>query len=137
MKPDITPAIATPAETQWVEAELVRNLMRVVQNTQLVGVLLIPVFVGVLFDDNEVEALTLWTACGLAMAALRSWVVRKYVREVMAAGARAQLAFFDKYRLVWPVSAFVWGASTLLFFDRSPLADPAPDQSGPWGPHNR
>src|SRR5438034_7044800 len=57
------------------------------------------------------------------MAALRSWVVRKYVREVMAAGARAQLAFFDKYRLVWPVSAFIWGASTWLFFDRSPLAD--------------
>ena len=37
MKLDITPAIATPAEAQWVEAELVRSLMRTARNTQLVG----------------------------------------------------------------------------------------------------
>jgi signal transduction histidine kinase len=123
MKPDVTPAIGTPAETQWVEAELVRSLMRTARNTQLVGILLIPIFIGVLFDDNETLALTLWTLCGVAVAAVRFAIIRRYVREVMIAGSRAHLAFFEKYRALWPVSAFVWGASTLLFFDRSPLAD--------------
>jgi signal transduction histidine kinase len=123
MKPDIAPAIATPAETQWVEAELVRSLMRIARTTQLVGVLLIPVFIGVLYDDNEAAALSVWTLAALTVSVARFWVIRKYVREVMAAGSRAHLAFFEKYGLLWPVSAFVWGASTLLFFDRSPLAD--------------
>jgi len=123
MKPDVTPAIATPAETQWVEAELVRSLMRIAQNTQPVGVLLVPVFVGVLYDDAKAGALLLWAACALAVAAVRFWVIRRYAREVMAAGSRAHLAFFRKYGLLWPVSAFVWGISTLLFFDRAPLAD--------------
>jgi signal transduction histidine kinase len=123
MKPDMAPAIATPAETQWVEAELVRSLMRIARNTQLVGILLIPVIVGVLYDDNEPVALTVWTLAALTVAAVRFWVIRKYVRDVMAAGARAHIAFFDKHWLLWPLSGVVWGASTLLFFDRSPLAD--------------
>jgi signal transduction histidine kinase len=123
MKPDVTPAIGTPAETQWVEAELVRSLMRIARNTQAVGLLLIPIFVGVLYDDREALPLGTWAACALAVAAARFGIIRKYVREVMAAGARAHTAFFRKYALLWPVSAFVWGISTLLFFDRSPLAD--------------
>ena len=123
MKPDVTPAIVTPAETQWVEAELVRSLMRIAHNTQLVGVLLVPVFVGVLYEDAKAAALLVWAAAALAVAGARFWVIRKYVREVMSAGSRAHLAFFRKYGLLWPVSAFVWGISTLLFFDRAPLAD--------------
>ena len=123
MKPDVTPAIGTAAESQWVEAELVRNLMRTARNTQLVGVLLVPVFVGVLFDDHLPFALAAWAVCALAVAAARFFVIRLYVRSVMIAGSRAHLAFFAKYRLLWSVSAFVWGAATLLFFDRAPLAD--------------
>jgi signal transduction histidine kinase len=123
MKPDVTPAIATPAETQWVEAELVRSLMRIARHTQTVGLLLIPVFIGVLYDDNEPFALSVWVLSSFVVAVARFWVIRRYVREVMAAGSRAHLAFFEKYGFLWPVSAFIWGASTLLFFDRSPLAD--------------
>jgi signal transduction histidine kinase len=123
MKPDITPAIATPAETRWVEAELVRNMMRIARTTQAVGMLLIPVFVGVLYDDNEPLPLGVWTTLALAIAATRFWVIRKYVRDVAAAGSRAHLEFFARYGSLWPVSGLVWGASTLLFFDRAPLAD--------------
>lgn len=123
MKPDIAPANATPAETHWVEAELVRSLMRIAHNTQLVGLLLIPVIVGVLYDDNETLALSAWTVIALAVAAARFWVIRKYVREVMAAGARAHIEFFERYGMLWPFSGLVWGAATLLFFDRAPLAD--------------
>ena len=41
----------------------------------------------------------------------------------MAQGAAEHLAFFGRYRMLWPVSALVWGLTTLLYFDRSSLAD--------------
>ena len=123
MKPDIAAAIATPAEAQWVEAELVRSLMRTSRNTQLIGYLLIPIFVGVLWNSAPPGALLLWSLVALSVASARFWIFRKYVREVMAGGTAKHLAFFGRYRVLWPVSALVWGLSTLLYFDRSSLAD--------------
>lgn len=123
MKPDIAPAVATPAEAQWVEAELIRSLMRTVRNTQWTGLLLIPVLAGVLWDDAGWAFLLVWSACALAVACARFHIIGKYTRDVLAGGPREHLAFFGRYWLLWPVSALVWGLSTLLYFDRSPLAD--------------
>ena len=123
MKPDVASSVATPAEAQWVEAELVRSLMRTARTTQLVGLLLIPIFLGVLWDNASIGALLLWATAALAVAAARYAVVRKYVADVMTQGASAHLKFFGRYRMLWPVSAFVWGLTTLLYFDRSSLAD--------------
>jgi signal transduction histidine kinase len=123
MKPEVTPAIATPAETQWVEAELVRSLMRIARTTQVVGLILIPIFVAVLYDDQAPRNLATWAGIAVTVAAVRFAIVRKYVREVVAAGSRAHVEFFRRIALLWPVSAFVWGISTTMFFDRSPLAD--------------
>jgi signal transduction histidine kinase len=123
MKPDIAAAIATPAEAQWVEAELVRSLMRTARNTQLIGYLIIPIFVGVLWNNSPLGALLLWSLAALSVASARFWIIRKYVREVLAGGTAKHLAFFERYRVLWPVSALVWGLSTLLYFDRSSLAD--------------
>jgi len=123
MKPDIAAAVATPAETQWVEAELVRSLMRTARNTQLVGWLVIPIFMGVLWNSATLGALLLWSLAAVAVAVARFWVIRKYVREVLASGQAEHLAFFGRYRFLWPVSALVWGLSSLLYFDRSSLAD--------------
>ena len=114
---------ANPAEAQWVEAELVRSLLRTARTTQLVGLLLIPIVVGVLWNDIAWESLVVWAACAGAVALIRVLVIRQYVAQVMAQGAQEHLAFFRRYRLLWPVSALVWGASTLLYFDRSSLAD--------------
>lgn len=123
MKPEIPTATATPAEGRWVEAELIRSLMRTSRSIQLVGLLLIPIFLGVLWNDATLGALLLWSAAALTIAGARFWIIRKYVTEVMAGGAAEHLAFFDRYRVLWPVSALVWGLSTLLYFDRSPLSD--------------
>ncbi|WP_048442043.1 HAMP domain-containing sensor histidine kinase [Caenimonas sp. SL110] len=123
MKPDVTPASATPAEARWVEAELVRSLMRTARNTQLAGLLLIPIFLGVLWTDATLALLLLWACTALGVAAARFAIIRRYVRHVMAGGVDEHLAFFHRYRLLWPVSAVVWGLSTLLYFDRSSLAD--------------
>jgi len=123
MKPEVAPAVSTPAEAQWVEAELVRSLMRTARSTQMVGLFLIPIFLGVLWDDATLPALAVWGLAALAVATVRFAVIRKYVAEVMARGASEHLAFFSRYRALWSVSALVWASSTLLYFDRSPLAD--------------
>jgi signal transduction histidine kinase len=123
MKPDVPLAIATPAEAQWVEAELISSLLRTARNTQWAGLLLIPVFIGVLWDDAVVPFLLVWTACALAVAVVRFHVIDMYAREVMAAGAGEHLAFFARYRWLWPVSALVWGLASLLYFDHAPLTD--------------
>jgi signal transduction histidine kinase len=123
MKPDIAAAIATPAEAQWVEAELVRSLLRTARSTQLIGLLIIPIFMGVLWGNASLGALLLWSLAAVSVAGARFLIIRKYVREVLAGGASELLAFFGRYQLLWPLSALVWGLSTLLYFDRSSLAD--------------
>src|SRR6185369_9476158 len=123
MKLDIPPAIATAAEAEWVEGELVRSLMRTARNTQLVGLVLIPIFVGVLWGDAPTSWLLLWALAALAVAAARFVITGKYVREVMIRDAAAHLSFFSRYRALWPISALVWGISTLLYFDHSSLDD--------------
>lgn len=123
MKPEMPAAVATPAEAQWVEGELIRSLLRTARNTQLAGLALIPIYLGVLWTDAPAALLAAWTACALAVAALRFWVLRVYVRDVAGRGAHEHIAFFARSRLIWPGSALVWGATPLLYFDRSPLAD--------------
>jgi signal transduction histidine kinase len=123
MKPDVPPAVANAAEDQWVESELVRSLLTTARTTQLLGLLLIPVFLGVLWNDASWTALAVWVVAALAVATARFAMLRKYASEVMEQGAAEHLAFFDRYRFLWPVSAMVWGLTTLLYFDRSSLAD--------------
>jgi len=125
MKPKAPPVSAnsTLAEGQWVEGELLRGLMRTARTTQFVGLLLIPVFVGVLWTDVTREALGAWVAASILMAALRLGVMHLYQRKVMDASVDRHREFFNRFRLLWPCSALVWGSTTLLYFDRSPLAD--------------
>ncbi|MEO7391427.1 MAG: HAMP domain-containing sensor histidine kinase [Ramlibacter sp.] len=123
MKPNVAPPAAPHAEAQWVEGELIRSLMRTARNTQLIGLMIIPVFLGVLWDDATLGVLMIWAMAAAAVAAARFAVIRKYVREVLRAGAVEHTAFFGRYRRLWPLSALIWGLATLLYFDRSPLAD--------------
>ena len=123
MKPEIPPALATPEEARWVEAELVRNLMRTARSTQLIGLLLIPIFLSVVWNDATLPALLLWSLAAFTIAGTRYWIIARYVREAMAGGTDIILTFFHRHRVLWPVSALVWGLSTLLYFDRAPLDD--------------
>jgi signal transduction histidine kinase len=123
MKPDIPSAMENPAEARWVEAELVRGLMRTARTTQAIGLLLIPIFIGVIWDDARLDLLALWLLAALAAATARSAMMGRYAREATGAGPEEQLAFFARHHLVWPVSALIWGLTTVLYFDRSSLAD--------------
>lgn len=123
MNSESLPAPTTSAEAHWVEGELVRSLMRSQRNTQWVGVLLVAVVVGVLWDDLSPGLLVAWVLLGAALAAWRFWILRRYEREVLPQGSDEHLSFFRRYRLVWPISGLVWGLTTLLYFDRTSLAD--------------
>jgi signal transduction histidine kinase len=123
MKPELQPPAASAAEARWVEGELVRSLMRTQRSTQLVGLALIPIFVGVLWEEAGKGLLAAWALTACVVAGVRLWVINRYAREVVDRGAAEHVAFFDRYRAIWPVSALVWGLTTVLYFDRSPLAD--------------
>ena len=59
MKPDPQTPIE-PAGAQWVQGELVRSLMRIQRNTQFLGLVLIPAFLGVLWADAPPLAQAAW-----------------------------------------------------------------------------
>jgi signal transduction histidine kinase len=117
------PAPGATAESEWVESELIRSLMRTARNTQPVGLVLVGIFLAVLEDDAAMHWLLLWAGFAGAVAVARFWVVRRYFHGVVDRPPGEQVAFFNRVRALWPVSAFVWGLATTLFFDRAPVAD--------------
>jgi signal transduction histidine kinase len=123
MKTESLPAPTPSAEAHWVEGELVRSLMRTQRNTQWVGLALVAIIVGVLWDDASPLRMSMWLLLMLAMAAWRLAILRRYEQEVVKRGTGEHLAFFARHRLVWPLSAFAWGLATMLYFDRTSLAD--------------
>jgi signal transduction histidine kinase len=123
VKPDTTSALPTAGEAAWVEAELVRGLMRTQRTTQILGLLLIPLVLAVLWPDVQRLELLGWSVLTTGAAAARFLVMRFYAREVAQADPDEQLAFLRRWGLVWPVTGAVWGLSTLLYFDRASLPD--------------
>ena len=123
MKPDTSPGVPTQAQSQWVEGELIRGLMRAAGASRLVGLAVITVVLALLWDDVSPGVLAAWTLAAVFVSVARLWMSRSYAHGVVNGDAAQQLAFFSRWRVVWPLSAFVWGLATALFFDRAPLAD--------------
>lgn len=122
MNPELPASPYTPAETEWVDAQLVRSLVRVAGNTQVAIWVVIPIYAGLMWDNTPPLALVLWTVVALAVAAVRGRVVRHYERHLSAADPASQLAFYARARHLWTASALVWASSVGLFFDRAPLS---------------
>ncbi|GAC1599240.1 MAG: hypothetical protein NVS3B2_00060 [Ramlibacter sp.] len=123
MKPDTAPPIETRAQAQWVEGELVRSLLRTARTTRFFGLILVAVVIAMVWDDAPTQLLTAWTAAALAVTAAKVGMLAQYTRQLATQPAELQLAFFARWRLLWPLSALMWGLATGLFFDRAPLAD--------------
>jgi hypothetical protein len=119
MKPDTSPAIEAHAAAQWVEGELVRSLMRTARNWQVLGLLLVVAVLGLLWDNAPAWQLAAWSIAGVTVSLARIWMLRRYA----GLPASQQVAFFSRWRFLWPLSALVAGLTTLLFFDRAPLSD--------------
>src|SRR5437763_12000294 len=101
MKSETLPAPTLSSEAHWVQGELVRSLMRTQRQAQWLSLLLMAVIVGVLWGDVSVGLMSLRVALGLALAAWRWWVLRRYEREVLDLGADAHVACHRRPRAVW------------------------------------
>ena len=104
MKSDTPASAYTPAETEWVDAQLVSSLVRVSSNAQVAIWVVIPLYVGVMWGDTHPVALALWTLAAVALAALRAGVIHRYEHHVASADPAAQLAFYDRIRPIWIAS---------------------------------
>ncbi len=122
MNPESPASPYTPAETEWVDAQLVRSLVRVSDNTQVAIWVVIPIYVGVMWGDTHPLALMLWTLAAAGVAVVRALVVHRYERHVASAEPASQLTFYARARHLWTASALVWASSVALFFERAPLS---------------
>ncbi|MDE2604793.1 MAG: HAMP domain-containing histidine kinase [Burkholderiales bacterium] len=123
MKPETLPAPTPSAEAHWVDGELVRSLMRTQRQAQWLSLLPVLVIFGVLWDDLPPALMAAWILAVLAVTGWRYAVLRRYEDRVRHQGTDEHLAFFRRWRLVWPATALLWGAATFLYFDRTSLSD--------------
>jgi signal transduction histidine kinase len=110
-----------PADSLWVEGELVRSLMRSQRATRWLSLLLVPVMASMLWGEVPQHALLAWAFASIALAAGRFVLLRHYESRIAGGPAEAQIAFLQRWRFAWPLTAMLWGSSALLFFDRAPL----------------
>lgn len=121
MNRDAPPApSADPAEALWVQAELIRGLMRTAGQWQYASIAVIPLLLAVLWPYAS-PGLALWLVFAAGVSLARFGILREYTRVVMAGGMRQHVAFFNRFWLIWPASGMVWGLTVALHFDRVAL----------------
>jgi signal transduction histidine kinase len=123
MTPASPSALANESESEWVEGELIRELMRTAHAPQYLALAVVPIMTAVLLESVVPWKLALWTLAALAVAAYRLWFMNLYMREFAQSDATVQREFMRRYGLWWPASAAVWGLSCILHFDKTPLTD--------------
>ncbi|TAM51403.1 MAG: HAMP domain-containing histidine kinase [Burkholderiaceae bacterium] len=122
MNPETLAPTQAFSESQWIDGELVRNLMRTAPAVQITAILVVPVVFAVLWGHVPVAALGLWTAAALLISGFQLWLTRWHAQHLAQADTATQLKFMARYGFSWPLSGFIWGAVGLLHFDRTPLA---------------
>ncbi|HYP82645.1 MAG TPA: HAMP domain-containing sensor histidine kinase [Variovorax sp.] len=119
---NLTPAPVTVDEAEpWVRGELIRSLMRAARGSYLLAAALMPAMVGLAWGHVPPWQLLVWLALGAAATGLRVWGERVYSTQYAARDSAAQQQFMQRYHVLWSSSAFVWGLSILIFFERTPL----------------
>ncbi|HSV60803.1 MAG TPA: HAMP domain-containing sensor histidine kinase [Variovorax sp.] len=118
----LTPAPATADEAEpWVRGELIRSLMRAARGSYLLAAALMPAMVSLSWGHVPVWQLMVWLALGGIATGFRIWGERVYSTQYAARDSAAQQRFMERYHPLWSGSAFVWGLSVLIFFERTPL----------------
>ncbi|MGH8821118.1 MAG: sensor histidine kinase [Rhodoferax sp.] len=118
-----TSAPAQPfSESEWVEGELVRNLMRNAPAIQIAAIVVVPMMFAVLWGHVPLGVLGLWTVAALLISSLQLGLTHWHAKHLAHADTATQLRFMARYGFNWPLSGFIWGAVGLLHFDKTPLA---------------
>ncbi|MDH4375781.1 MAG: HAMP domain-containing sensor histidine kinase [Ramlibacter sp.] len=121
MSPQLPPRPA-PTESEWVEAELVRTLMRAAHQSQFAAWLVIPIYLALLATSGSGLTLLAWGVVAVGLSALRSAVLLRFERRMSAADTMAVLDFHRRHQWLWPATGLTWGLAPLLFFDGTPQA---------------
>ena len=121
MKPETLASTQPFTESEWVDGELVRNLMRTAPAIQITAIVVVPVMFGVLWGHVPLAALGLWTVAALLISSLQLGLTHWHARHLAHADTATQLRFMASYGFNWPLSGFVWGVVGLLHFDKTPL----------------
>ncbi len=120
----LTPAPASADEAEpWVRGELIRSLMRASRGSYLLAAALMPAMVGLSWGHVPPWQLFAWLAIGIGATACRIWGEQLYGRHYADRDSAAQQYFVERYRFLWSASAFAWGLSILIFFERTPLVN--------------
>ena len=120
----LTPAPATVDEAEpWVRGELIRSLMRAARGSYLLAAALMPAMIGLSWGHVPQWQLFVWLAIGIAATGCRVWGERRYMRDYADKDSVSQQEFVDRYRWLWGTSAFAWGLSILIFFERTPIVN--------------
>lgn len=110
------------SEPEWVEGELVRNLMRNAPAIQIAAIVVVPMMAVVLWGHVPLAALGAWTAAALLISSFQLGLTCWHASHLEHADTSTQLRFMARYGFNWPLSGFVWGMVGFLHFDRTPLA---------------
>jgi signal transduction histidine kinase len=120
----LTPAPASADEAEpWVRGELIRSLMRAARGSYLLAAALMPAMVGLSWGHVPAWQLMAWLAIGIVATGFRIWGEQLYARHYADRDSAAQQYFVERYRYLWSTSAFAWGLSILIFFERTPLVN--------------
>jgi len=118
----LTPAPASADEADpWVRGELIRSLMRSARGSHFLAAALMPAMVSLSWNHVPHWQLFIWLGIGVLTTACRVWGERIYQLHYASKDSAAQQRFVEHYRYLWSASAFAWGLSILIFFERAPL----------------
>ena len=118
----LTPAPASADEAEpWVRGELIRSLMRASRGSHLLAAALMPAMAGLSWGHVPTWQLIIWLCIGLGSTASRIWGERVYARRYADRDSEGQQRFVQRFPYLWSASAFAWGLSILIFFERAPL----------------
>jgi signal transduction histidine kinase len=104
----------------WIRGELIRSMMRASRGSYLLAAALMPAMVGLGWGFVPKWQLLVWFVIGALAVIFRTWGEHIYTRRYVEGSPAAQLRFVVHYRFLWSASAFVWGLSILIFFERTP-----------------
>ena len=120
----LTPAPASADEADpWVRGELIRSLMRAARGSHFLAAALMPAMVALSWSYVPHWQLFAWLAIGVMATCCRIWGERIYRLHYAGKDSAAQQRFVEHYRYLWSASAFAWGLSILIFFERTPLVN--------------
>ena len=114
------PASADEADP-WVRGELIRSLMGAARGSHFLAAALMPAMVALSWNYVPHWQLLAWLALGVLTTGCRIWGEHTYRLHYAGKDSAAQQRFVEHYRYLWSASAFTWGLSILIFFERTPL----------------